>query len=157
MTAWRSVAAQVARMRELAPYMQERAGCEALAMWTGPLRPLQRTYTVTIIYVGPLSLGELELVGAFVPAVRLDQPALRFVHPRTGEDVPHVYWDRVEPARSKLCLYDPAACEWSPADFIAETIVPWACNWLACYEGWLATGKWTGGGRHPGTPPEKAA
>jgi hypothetical protein len=157
MSAWRSVATQVARMRELAPYMQERAGCEALAIWTGPLRPLQRTYTVTITYVGPLSLGELELVGAFVPVVRLDHPVLRSIHPKNGEDVPHVYWDRAEPARSKLCLYDPAAREWSPADFIAETIVPWACDWLACYEGWLATAEWTGGGRHPGMPSAKAA
>ena len=91
MSPWRSVSAQVARMRELAPYMQESAACDALAIWRGPLQPLQRTYTVTIIYVGPLSPRGLELVGAFVPSVRLDEPVLRFVHPRTGKDVPHVY------------------------------------------------------------------
>jgi hypothetical protein len=157
MTAWHSVAAQVARMRQVAPYIQETARCDWLAVWTGPLRPLQRTYTVTIIYVARLRLGDAEVIGAFRPAVRLDQPALQFEHSRTGRDVPHVYWDWGTPARSKLCLYDPAAKEWSPVDFIAETIVPWACDWLACYEGWLATGDWTGGGRHPGRRPRAHA
>src|SRR3984893_5950151 len=71
MTAWHSVAAQVARMRQVAPYMQETARCDWLAVWTGPLRPLQRTYTVTIIYVARLRLGDAEVIGAFRPAVRL--------------------------------------------------------------------------------------
>jgi hypothetical protein len=26
-------------------------------------------------------------------------------------------------------------------DLIALTTVPWAADWLACYEGWLATGR----------------
>ncbi len=150
MTAWHSVAAQAARMSQVAPYLQERARCSWLGIWTGPLRPLQRTYTIRISYAARLTIGGAEVVGGFLPVVRLDQPILKFEHPRTGRDVPHVYWDWGEPARSKLCLYDPAANEWSPTDFIADTIVPWACDWLACYEGWLATGTWTGGGRHPG-------
>ncbi|MYD87819.1 MAG: hypothetical protein F4018_15215 [Acidobacteria bacterium] len=29
-------------------------------------------------------------------------------------------------------------------------IVPWTSEWLACYEIWLATGKWLGGGTTPG-------
>ena len=33
--------------------------------------------------------------------------------------------------------------------FIADTIVPWACEWLLHYEIWLATGEWHGGGEHP--------
>jgi hypothetical protein len=107
MTAWRAVAAQVGRMREVAPYLQERAGCNWLAIWQGPLRPLQRTYTITITYVARSRIGEVELVGAFVPVVRLDQPVLQYEHPRTGRDVPHVYWDLSAPPRSKLCLYDP--------------------------------------------------
>jgi hypothetical protein len=36
---------------------------------------------------------------------------------------------------------------------IAETIAPWAMDWIACYELWLMTGVWTGGGRHAGDPP----
>ena len=48
-----------------------------------------------------------------------------------------------------LCLYDPDAGEWHPGMSIARTIIPWTIDWLACYEGWLATGEWTGGGHHP--------
>ena len=150
MTGWRSLAAQVERMREIAPYLEERANCDWLGIWKGPLRPLQRTYAVTITYVVRWQIGEAELIGVFVPVVRLDQPVLQHQHPRTGDDVPHIYWNSGEPVRSALCLYDPMAHEWSPADFIADTIVPWACDWLACYEGWLATSEWTGGGRHSG-------
>jgi len=32
---------------------------------------------------------------------------------------------------------------------LAETTVPWAARYLYFYEGWLLTGKWSGGGRHP--------
>ena len=32
---------------------------------------------------------------------------------------------------------------------IAETIIPWASEWLLHYEIWLATGEWQGGGIHP--------
>jgi hypothetical protein len=150
MTGWPSLAQQIARMRVAAPYMRETARCDWLAMWRGPLRPLQRSYAVTITYVARSKIGDMSISNAFVPVVRLDQPALQITHPRAGDLAPHVYWDWTSPERSGLCLCDPAANEWSPADFIADTIVPWACDWLACYEGWLATGMWTGGGRHPG-------
>ena len=33
---------------------------------------------------------------------------------------------------------------------LASTTVLWALDWLACYELWLMTGRWTGGGRHAG-------
>ena len=29
---------------------------------------------------------------------------------------------------------------------IADTIVPWTCEWLVHYEIWFATGEWHGGG-----------
>ena len=32
--------------------------------------------------------------------------------------------------------------------YLAETILPWASEWLAHYEGWLYTGEWKGGGVH---------
>jgi hypothetical protein len=47
-----------------------------------------------------------------------------------------------------LCLFDAEANEWTPFHMIAETTIPWTLDWLACYEGWRATGAWTGGGRH---------
>jgi hypothetical protein len=45
-----------------------------------------------------------------------------------------------------LCLYYPKAREWTPQDFISETIVPWISVWLYYYEIWFATGRWLGGG-----------
>lgn len=32
---------------------------------------------------------------------------------------------------------------------IADTIVPWASEWLLHYEYWLSTGTWHGGGHEP--------
>ncbi|HEY1260489.1 MAG TPA: hypothetical protein VGF34_14675 [Stellaceae bacterium] len=144
-------------MAEAAPYLRETAHCDWLAIWRGPLRPLQRSYTVTITYVMRSWIGDLQVMGAFKPVVRLIEPTLQVVHPDTGDRVPHVYRDWVFPERSELCLYDPVADEWSSSALIADTIVPWACDWLACYEGWLATGEWTGGGRHPGDAPAAQA
>jgi hypothetical protein len=34
--------------------------------------------------------------------------------------------------------------------YIADSIVPWAAEWLLFYEGWHATGEWFGPGLHPG-------
>ena len=136
-------------MRDLAPYMKLVVDADWLVAWSGPLQPLQRTYTVAISYIARRRIGEIEMVDAYIPVVRLVEPALQWRHPKTGEDVPHVYWGWDRPERSVLCIYDPAGDEWSSADAIAETIVPWACDWLICYEAWLVDGIWTGGGRHP--------
>jgi hypothetical protein len=61
-------------------------------------------------------------------------------------DLPHVY---ASGDQILLCLFDPDTREWAPCDLLSETTVPYATDWLACYEGWRATGEWTGGGRHP--------
>jgi hypothetical protein len=55
--------------------------------------------------------------------------------------IPHRYGD------GSICLY--YGNEWTPEKAIAQTIVPWLLEWLLFYEGWLATGKWLGGGTHP--------
>ena len=62
--------------------------------------------------------------------------------------MPHVYFDDLDLTLSPLCLFDPDKNEWTRNDLIALTTVHWAADWLACYEGWLATGRWYGGGRH---------
>jgi hypothetical protein len=58
---------------------------------------------------------------------------------------PHVY---LPADGSTLCLFDAQEDEWTPAMAIADTTLPWALDWLACYELWLMTGRWAGGGRH---------
>lgn len=105
----------------------------AASMWTGDLQPtaLSDTYKIQVRYV----LG-------FNPKIRVLSPALRTVSDE--ERIPHRYPD------GSLCLYQPAYGEWSSQRFISDTIIPWASLWLAHYEYWLSTGKWHGGGEHPG-------
>jgi hypothetical protein len=143
------MADQIARMRDLFPDMRHMEHSRWWTTWIGPVRPLHRVYTIRLQYLRRYWLGELEIINGYTPQVTVAEPVLKLEHPRTRRPVPHVYWREDCPERSTLCLYDPAASQWSPDDFIADTIVPWACEWLACYEGWLATGEWTGGGRHP--------
>ncbi len=102
--------------------------------WTAELRPtaLSCEYTIRLTYAPD----------GYPPRVEV----LPELASRPGEPLPHVYAD------GSLCLHVPG--EWSPKMFIADTIVPWACEWLLHYEIWLATGEWHGGGEHPsaGTP-----
>lgn len=96
--------------------------------WTGTLQPtpLSREYTVRITY----ELGQF-------PRVKV----LPRLPSRPGEPLPHFYREGL------LCLHKVG--EWSPRMLIADTIVPWACEWLLHYEIWLATGVWHGGGEDP--------
>ena len=93
--------------------------------WTVTLQPtaLSREYTVQISY-RPSS----------IPRVKVQSQ----LPTRPGEPLPHVYREGV------LCLHKVG--EWSPDMLIADTIVPWTCEWLIHYEIWLAIGEWYGGG-----------
>ncbi len=116
------------------------------AIWQGTLKPLMRTYTVAIIYRVPMVLERIDLL-SMQPRVRVLSPRLT---PRRGDpegDLPHVYWVDGDPI-PLLCLFDPDTTEWTPSDLLSRTTVPYTSDWLACYEGWRATGSWTGGGRH---------
>jgi hypothetical protein len=90
--------------------------------WIGDLQPDPESaiYRVRITMCPPKS-----------PRVCVTTPALR-------RDAPHIYPDRY------LCLHYPPDESWQPSKFIADTIVPWAAYWLACYELWLLTGEWYG-------------
>jgi hypothetical protein len=57
---------------------------------------------------------------------------------RPDEELPHTFIHD-----DSLCLYYN---EFSPArNLFADTLVPWASEWLLHYELWLATGAWHGG------------
>jgi len=60
----------------------------------------------------------------------------------TDAKIPHRFND------GTICLFFHG--EWTAEQPIARTIMPWLLEWLAFYEGWLATGEWQGGGTHPG-------
>ncbi|GAA6171900.1 hypothetical protein NBRC116592_15700 [Colwellia sp. KU-HH00111] len=64
-----------------------------------------------------------------------------------GIEPPHIYI--FNESTTKLCLYLPSSDEWTSSKFLSDTIVPWASLWFMYFTGWLATGKWYGGGEHP--------
>ena len=99
--------------------------------WTGELQPseISRLYLVDLRYTPP------RFPSVFVRRPRLTTDA--------EGHLPHINHN------GSLCLHEPG--EWSPGDPIAETILPWTCEWLLHYEFWLATGEWCGsGGNHTG-------
>lgn len=124
--------------------MVSRAGRSAT--WRGKLRPSLMTHEIEIAYQVPLII---ELINPLSqqPKVRVLSPHLKQRKGDPAGDLPHVYWD--DPDRPALCLFDHENPQWSPFDLLAATTIPWTIDWLTCYEGWRATGEWTGGGRHP--------
>lgn len=123
-----------------------------LVCWEGEVRPLSQSYRLRILYVLKDRLGPM-LVASYYPMIWLLEPALRLETPHApGAIVPHIYRNADNPRSSRLCTFDPAADEWTRDMAIADTIVPWAIDWLVSYEGWLATGEWTGGGRDHNIP-----
>ena len=97
-------------------------------IWTATLQPtpLSREYTVQISY-RPSSIPQVKVLSQ-LPT-------------RPGEPLPHIYREGF------LCLHKVG--EWTRDMLIADTIVPWTCEWLIHYEIWLAIGEWYGGGEEP--------
>lgn len=124
------------------------------ALWHGRFEPTTVTYDVNMYYRAPHAL-ESGTTSSVQPRVTVQGLNLSSLHELV--ESPHIY---VHPSRNRppeLCLFDPAArsVEWSAGDLLADTTVHWVGQWLIFYEGWLATGQWYGGGRHPGA--ERAA
>jgi hypothetical protein len=120
---------QVASLKRKYPDASATWKC-GIVGWTGQINPapICDTYTVRITW-SP---------GSSRPVVRVLSPHLET---RTGERLPHVFGD------DSLCLHYHE--EWTPKLKIAESIIPWASEWLYFYEIWLATGVWHGGGHEP--------
>jgi hypothetical protein len=124
----RSVAQQAFALRARHP--RSRVGLHSGALsCTVELTPskISRTYTVQIEY----RVGQHPRVTVLSP--ELDG--------RLGESLPHVF------RGDALCLYRDG--EWSSRMLIADSIVPWAAEWLFFYELWIPDGKWHGGGEWP--------
>ena len=115
-------------------------------IWAGELRPICQTYHVRVTYHRELDRRN---VNGSLPRVTVMSPLLHRRNETPDKPIPHHYPNRDQPELPFLCLYDPAAREWHPGHSISRTIVPWTIDWLTCYEIWIATGEWTGGGRHP--------
>lgn len=142
-----SIRRQVDRMRIRWPDFKLVERNRQFARWTGTLQPLSQGYRIQI------SLGRIRRGQSGADLVREDVRVVDPLLQRRSEDpdgqIPHVYSVPGDPKRPRLCLHDPEQAEWHGGRYVADTIVPWTIDWLACYEGWLVTGRWVGGGRHP--------
>ena len=136
---------QVERMRKAWPTFRVLYRTRCDVSWKGELRPFCQTYTVQMQYHRALDRRNID---RYLPRVAVMNPLLHRRNETPREPIPHHYPNQHHPEFPFLCLYDPMAHEWHAGRSIAGTIVPWTIDWLACYEGWLATGEWTGGGRH---------
>ena len=133
---------QVAAMKATWPALKPRQQCFESVGWVGQLRPQFQKYKVSIDY---------RLFDA--PNVRILAPELIRLPDNEEGQLPHVYPPANDPT---LCLYDPKTDQWDATRLLSQTIVLWTLDWLSCYELWLMTGRWTGGGRHPTSPSETA-
>jgi hypothetical protein len=136
-----SIEEQVAKMKAIWPrfavHNLDRA--RQIARWTGTVEPQFARYKL-----------EVRFALTHYPEVRVLEPALVRLPGNVEGALPHVYPPADDPT---LCLFDPEAGQWNWSMAIAETTLPWACDWITCYEFWLITGIWRGGGRHAGDPP----
>jgi hypothetical protein len=146
-----SIDEQIEAMQSAWPSFEAARRTDRAATWVGGLRPGLMTYRIEIDYQVPLII---ELINPLrqQPRVRVLSPTLKHRRGDPQGELPHVYWD--DPERPALCLFDHEGRQWSPTDLLADTTVPWTIDWLACYEGWRATGEWAGGGRHITQEPE---
>lgn len=133
---------QVAAMKATWPALKPRQQSFESVGWVGQLRPQFQKYKVSIDY---------RLFDA--PNVRILAPELIRLPDNEEGQLPHVYPPAYDPT---LCLYDPKTDQWDDTMLLSQTIVLWTLDWLSCYELWLMTGRWTGGGRHPTSPSQVA-
>jgi hypothetical protein len=110
------------------------------ARWTGSCTPQFTRYKLELRY----------RINDFLD-VRVLSPALVRLPGNAEGQLPHVYPPVGDPT---LCLFDPSTDQWDWSMPLSDTIIPWSFDWIACYELWLMTGAWTGGGRHVGARTE---
>lgn len=150
-----SIAKQDRRIRQLYPEWRLVLDCGFMGVWEGPLTPINKTYQVRITYLA-YNVFDGFILGNPVESVVVLDPPIGGDPRGTGERAQHVYyWDR-HPDFPRLCLYDPVAADWDWNMLIAETLIPFAIDWLLWHEDWVATGIWRGKGRHP-EPPQISA
>jgi hypothetical protein len=145
----KSVRQQIDGMRRRWPNFDVADVRNDRAVWFGSLAGIEMRYRIMIQFGLPGPTGEDKSLWRLFPVVRVLSPELcPNWDARNEAPLPHVYFESPDITLSPLCLFDLSQRQWSHDDLIAETTVPWAADWLACYEGWLATSRWTGGGRH---------
>lgn len=127
-----SLVAQQQHIRRLLPGFRAWLVRHACLVAEGDItpNPLAETYRIRIEYP---QTG--------MPRVWVKDPALVLRAP--WRKIPHMY------DQERICLFRPGHGEWARDMLIADTIVPWAAEWLHYYELWHLTGEWLGGGAEP--------
>ena len=92
---------------------------------------LSEMYTIKVIYTGNSSVK-----------VYVVDKVLKIAENRNK--LPHVYNSKEQ----QICLYSPSQKEWKSTQYIVNTIIPWASEWLYYYELWIPDGQWYGGGHN---------
>jgi hypothetical protein len=107
------------------------------------------TTSSSMIIIGSLQPTARSLIYDFRVEYYLDRlPVItiadgQLVKNAKGQNIPHMY------EQKSLCLFRPKYRQFTMADLIADTIIPWTSLWLYHYENWHITGEWQGGGEHP--------
>ena len=131
----RKAGVQLQRMSKRWPHLRPHVlETRHILLWVGPLRGFAMEYQVQWDFIA---------AGA-VPVVFILEPKIA---PRPGTDfvdLPHLLYNAERPEESGLCLFDPDDRQWDASKFIADTIVPWASEWLHHYEFWQLDGVWRG-------------
>lgn len=121
---------QIAKLIKCFPTFQ----CEIVkpghAIFTGKLKPKENSHYYTIL---------VDYKYKSIPRVYVIEPAILV-------NAPHIY-----PDDRSLCLFYQPDRSYSSRSYIADTIIPWTCEWLYFYEEWLETGVWWGA-EAPHTP-----
>lgn len=143
-----SIAEQDREIRRLYPGFRLVGDFGLWAVWEGTLTPVRKAYTVRLTYFPRLFFTEFQIANPRI-SITVEDPVIGLDPRGTGELPPHVYPNISRPEFPRLCLFDPATDQWDGDKLIAETILPWTARWLFFFEGWMATGEWFGGGRHP--------
>lgn len=144
-----TVGEQISDMAEVYPDWSSDRLSQRTCVWVGHLQPHRTRYRLRVEYTEPLLVeGRSNLY--LQPLVEVLEPTLERRFGNEEGSLPHVYVSHPRTTRTGpfLCLFDDEADQWSPDDRISDTAIPWASNWLSCYESWLATGKWFGTGKH---------
>ena len=144
-----SIREQNRRIQAIFPRFELTQDSGRKGVWEGPLTPIMCPYRTRVTYFRYRFPDARTHVSNQLVSVQIVDPVIGRNPRRTGECAPHVYRNDAAPDYPYLCLYDPRERPWRPDDYIAETIIPWASEWLFFFEGWLVTGNWEGGGRHP--------
>lgn len=142
-----SIEAQIVAMTDRWPGFKVVERSDRFAAWEGWIEPVKRRYKIRISYRVPYAIEAFSLL-QIQPRVQVLDPLLERHSDYEQGPIPHVYFNRDQPDLPHLCLFDPYRAEWTPTDLLADTTLPWTARYLFFYEGWLATKKWRGGGRH---------